>query len=133
MALEMAAEETWEGHYGYAVRREMEGWIVDPIPLIADLIEDLRGGTRVSRIAASFHNTVVLFLQEMAQKMAEETGLDRVILSGGVFQNGYLVERLTQALVKVGLAPVLHRRVPPNDGGISLGQVAIAKARMASA
>lgn len=133
MALEMAAEEGWEGTYDYSLQREAEGYIVDPLPTIAGILADIELGVSMPRISASFHNTVIHFLGEMAKRMAAETNLDRVVLSGGAFQNAYLLERLMGELSRAGLQPILHQRVPPNDGGIALGQVAIANARLAQA
>ena len=131
LALEMAVEEGWNGHYEYGLQREPEGTIIDPIPLISGIIKDLQEGVSAARIATSFHNTAAHFLLEVAERMAKETSLNRVILSGGVFQNVYLLERLRKGLMKAGLTPIFHQRVPPNDGGIALGQVAIANARLA--
>jgi hydrogenase maturation protein HypF len=131
LELEMAVEEGWEGHYEYGLERGPEGTIIDPIPLISGIIEGLQAGVSAARIATSFHNTVALFLLEVAEQMTKETGLNRVILSGGVFQNVYLLERLRKGLMEAGLTPIVHQRVPANDGGIALGQVAIANARLA--
>ena len=130
MALEMVAEEGWGGYYDYGLQKQPEGYVIDPIPLIADILADLKAGASVPRIAASFQNTVVHFLLDVAQRMATATNLNRVVLSGGAFQNAYLLEGLNRQLIKAGLTPVLHQRVPPNDGGISLGQVAIANAQL---
>ncbi|MDH7499409.1 MAG: carbamoyltransferase HypF, partial [candidate division NC10 bacterium] len=95
------------------------------------ILRDQQQGVSIPRIAASFHNTVIHFLAEMARRMAAETQLDRIVLSGGAFQNAYLLEGLTREVARAGLQPILPQRVPPNDGGIALGQVAIAKARLA--
>ena len=133
LALEMSIEEGWEGHYEYVLEKEPGGTIVDPAPLITGILRDLQAGVSTARIAASFHNTVVRFLLEFAGRMGKETSLDRVVLSGGVFQNVYLLKKLRKGLVEAGLIPIIHQRVPPNDGGIALGQVAIANAQLAMA
>jgi hydrogenase maturation protein HypF len=133
LALEMSVEEGWEGCYEYGLERGSEGYIVDPIPLISGIIEDLKAGASLGRMAASFHNTVVQFLLEAAKAAAKETKLNRIVLSGGVFQNVYLLQTFRRDLLKAGLNPIIHQRVPPNDGGIALGQVAIANARVAKA
>jgi hydrogenase maturation protein HypF len=133
MALEMAAEEGWEGSYDYEAETGPDGFIVDPIPIIAGILSDLEAGVAMPRIAASFHNTVSHFLSEAAQRMAAETCLDQVVLSGGVFQNAFLLERLRRELMDAGLRPIVHQRVPPNDGGIALGQVAIVNAKLTRA
>jgi hydrogenase maturation protein HypF len=132
MDLEMAIEEGWEGSYPYGVQREAGLYLIDPLPTIGSILCDLRNGVSAARIAASFHNTVCEFLVELAKNMAQDTGLRQVVLSGGVFQNAYLLERTVRKLAQAGLDPVLPQKVPPNDGGISLGQVAIASAKLSA-
>jgi hydrogenase maturation protein HypF len=69
-------------------------------------------------MAAKFHNTLV----EMIVAVARRVGEERVALTGGCFQNRYLTERTIQRLREAGFEPAWHRQVPPNDGGIALGQ-----------
>jgi hydrogenase maturation protein HypF len=73
-------------------------------------------------IAAKFHNA----LAECIIAVAKQTGESRVVLSGGCFQNRFLTERTVLRLRAEGFLPYWHQRVPPNDGGIALGQIAIA-------
>ncbi len=73
-----------------------------------------------SVIATKFHNT----LAEMMVRVAQSCGEEKVVLSGGCFQNRYLTERAIKRLREAGFRPYWHQRVPPNDGGIALGQVA---------
>ncbi len=87
---------------------------------VREILKDLKLGTPVSEIAAAFHNTMA----EMIVSVAMELENHRVVLSGGCFQNQYLVERAVMRLEKEGFRCYLHQRVPPNDGGIALGQVA---------
>ena len=86
-------------------------------------------GVAPSRIAARFHNTLRDMILETCRRLRAETGLGAVALSGGVMQNRYLVSRAVEALERDGFDVLLHRRVPPNDGGICLGQAACALAR----
>ena len=74
----------------------------------------------VGIIAAKFHNTLV----EMMVQVARACGEEKIVLSGGCFQNRYLTERAVKRLREEGFRPYWHQRVPPNDGGIALGQVA---------
>ncbi len=83
-------------------------------------------------VSARFHNGVARLIAEGCLRVRERTGLSTVALSGGVFQNLFLLERATGLLEKGGFTVLLHSRVPPNDGGISLGQVAVAAARQAA-
>ena len=93
---------------------------LDWAPLIRALLIDRAAGVSRSLISAKFHNT----LAEMALAAAREAGLPRVALSGGCFQNRYLTEKIIRRLEEEGFHPYWHQRVPPNDGGIALGQIA---------
>ena len=90
----------------------------DWAPLVSDLMEDLRAGMPVSRIAARFHNALVNWIVDVAEQVKEK----QIVLSGGVFQNRYLTERAAAVLEARGFIVHTHRQVPPNDGGIALGQ-----------
>ncbi len=126
MALEFAADETEGGAYPFAIGTNTSPLILDWQPLVEAVLADLRRGVSSAIMAARFHNALV----EAALVVAQEIGERRIALSGGCFQNRLLTERLTQRLRDHGLEVLLHRQVPPNDGGISLGQVAVAAARL---
>lgn len=96
--------------------------VLDWSPMLAAILADLADGVAASLIAAKFHNTLAEAIRLVAQHLGER----RVVLSGGCFQNGYLTERTVQRLRTAGFQPYWHQRVPPNDGGIALGQVAAA-------
>ena len=96
---------------------------------IRGVVDDLACGVDTRVIATKFHNAVVEGTTETCAVLAERTGLKNVMLSGGCFQNVRLVEALVPALEQRGLAPYTQHLVPPNDGGISLGQAAVAHAR----
>ena len=87
------------------------------------------GGVEVPLIAARFHAGLAGLLTRAAVDACATTGLDTVALSGGVFQNVLLLRLLTADLDAAGLRVLTHSRVPPNDAGISLGQVAVARDR----
>ena len=95
-------------------------WIIDPAPLVRALVSDVRAGAPIGTMSARFHNGLV----EAAVEIARRSALERVVVSGGCFQNRYLLERTIARLRAEGFRPVWHQRVPPNDGGIALGQVA---------
>ena len=90
--------------------------------LIERVLKDRREEVPVSRIAARFHNALVNWIVEVAGKVGEK----QIVLSGGVFQNRYLTERAAAVLESSGYKVHMHQRVPPNDGGIALGQVVMA-------
>lgn len=92
-------------------------------------VADLDAGVNPRVIAARFHNGLAEATARMCDALRERTGVSTVALSGGVFQNLLLLERTVQALSGLGFRVLTHSRVPPNDGGISLGQAAVAAAR----
>lgn len=100
---------------------------VDWQPIIEAVLRDLECAEGVWSISARFHNTLCDIIVEMARRI----GHKRVLLTGGCFQNHYLLERTVTRLRTDGFEPYWHQRVPPNDGGISLGQ-AVAAGRQAS-
>ena len=100
--------------------------VLDWQPLIESVLEDLRRGVKPGIMSARFHNGLV----ESMVAVAEMVGEPKVALSGGCFQNQLLTERVAQRLEKAGFELLLHRQVPPNDGGVSLGQVMVAAAQL---
>lgn len=97
-------------------------------PTVRALTSELDGGVEVPVIAARFMNTLIHAAAEQLSRLAAETGLDRVVLSGGVFQNMYIMDRLPERLRAQGLEVYTHSRVSANDEGISLGQLMILEA-----
>ncbi len=100
--------------------------ILDWQPLVEAVLEDLQRGVKPAIIAARFHNALVDAILCVAQAVGEQ----RVALTGGCFQNRLLTERTAQRLDEAGFQVLLHSQVPPNDGGISLGQVLVAAAQL---
>jgi len=94
--------------------------------MIKQIIDDIRNGLPAGVISAKFHNTIAAALMDMAKAARESTRLDTAALSGGVFCNRYLSDRLIMSLKKAGFSVLFNRDVPSNDGGISLGQAAVA-------
>lgn len=102
---------------------------IDPSALVVCVAADVDAGTPVAVVAGRFHNWVVDVIVESCDRVRRTHGLGVVALSGGVFQNALVVERSILSLEHRGFRVLTHRQVPPNDGGISLGQVAVAGAR----
>ncbi len=92
--------------------------VLDWQPMLVALLADIRAGEPAGPMAAKFHRALALAIGATAARIGEKT----VVLSGGCFQNGALTERALIALNAAGLVPVRHERVPPNDGGLALGQ-----------
>jgi hydrogenase maturation protein HypF len=104
--------------------------IVDWAPMIPEILIDLQKGQSVGEICAKFHNA----LTEIVVAIARKVGEPKILLTGGCFQNRYLVEQSVRKLQEAGFQPYFHQRVPPNDGGIALGQVvAAARSRLVAA
>ncbi len=102
---------------------------LDFSPMFTEILTDIADGIETSSIAWHFHKTVASATADACLHIAASAGLDRVVLSGGVFQNRLLSEMIYTALSDKGLTVFTHRLVPPNDGGIALGQAAIAGRR----
>jgi hydrogenase maturation protein HypF len=104
--------------------------VLDPKPCWEGLIGDLRQGVSQGIIAARFHRGLAQALVTLARDLAGRSGVARVALSGGVFQNRILFDLVRDGLCDAGLRVLTHRQVPANDGGLALGQAAIAAARL---
>jgi hydrogenase maturation protein HypF len=100
--------------------------VLDPAPLVARVVDERVRGTPSAVIAAGFHEAIGRAAAALAADLARDHGLDTVVLTGGAFQNARLTEVVEGALAGSGLAVLVHEEVPPNDGGISVGQAAIA-------
>jgi hydrogenase maturation protein HypF len=94
-------------------------------PLLAAVVEAVEQGQTLADIGGKFHRTVARMMGEISRLISEKTGLKRVALTGGCFQNRLLLKMAVEELRRHGLHPLLHRSVPANDGGISLGQAAV--------
>jgi hydrogenase maturation protein HypF len=105
--------------------------ILDARPMIRSVAADVAAGVAVSVVAARFHNSLAAATAEAVERVAGERGLGTAVLSGGVFQNRVLLEGVADRLDRAGLRVLIPVRLPPNDGGISYGQAAVAAAREA--
>ncbi|HHW04184.1 MAG TPA: carbamoyltransferase HypF [Thermoanaerobacterales bacterium] len=115
-----------DGNYEFKIMSTGSSFIIDVFRTLKDLYMDYLGGTERGVVAARFHNTVVRFTAELAGRLRDIYKVNRVVLCGGCFQNRYLLERLNEELSKAGFEVFIPSAVPINDGGISLGQAAIA-------
>jgi hydrogenase maturation protein HypF len=123
MGLEFALDKVpTDEAYCCGVTGAVEPLVMDWASVLQGVLADVAGGEPAGLISARFHNA----LAELIVALARRFGLERVALSGGCFQNQYLTERAIARLREEGFRPYWHQRVPPNDGGIALGQVAMA-------
>ncbi|MGE5398474.1 MAG: carbamoyltransferase HypF [Chitinophagales bacterium] len=111
--------------YSYLLEKEHGVWIMNVLPMWKDIIRDLDSGITAPVIAGRFHLTLIKLMGDVLEKAREETGLNRVVLSGGVFHNRILLRGLTDLLKTQGFEVYQHRQVPTGDGGLALGQAII--------
>jgi hydrogenase maturation protein HypF len=104
--------------------------VLDARETVLAVAEELRAGAPVERVGGRFHLALAQATAEACERTAERSGTDLVALSGGVFQNRLLLERTRALLDRAGLRVLAPKRLPPNDGGIAYGQVAVAAARL---
>ncbi len=104
--------------------------VMDARPTVAELMGDLGSGAAIPAVAARFHNAVAQATAGACAQLASRAGTETVVLSGGVFQNKRLFERTSALLGEAGLRVLTPELLPPNDGGIAYGQLAVAAARM---
>ncbi|MGC4979714.1 carbamoyltransferase HypF [Streptomyces sp. DT193] len=110
-----------------AVRQDPEAPLVaDPAPVLAAAVADVRAGVTAGQVARRFHRAVVGLVLEVCAVARESTGIRTVALSGGVFCNALLTEGCGAVLERDGFTVLRHHRVPPNDGGLALGQLIVA-------
>jgi len=124
MMLEQCADESIKDHYSFTLEQSDKKILeIDFKPAIKAIVEDVCGTESRSTISTRFHNTVVNAIADAVKRIG---GNERVVLSGGCMQNARLLAGLVRALESVGRRVYSHRLVPPNDGGLGLGQAAIA-------
>ena len=112
--------------YAFSVDTSRLPAIIDAAPVLGAIVDDLRAGTATGAIGAKFHRAVADVVVELAGM--EDTGGQPIALSGGVFQNALLLRMTLEGLLANGFRVITHRHVPPNDGGIALGQLLVGTA-----
>ena len=120
--LEQIVDTQEEGTYPFTIT----GKIIDPAPMMNQIIADRYNKVPQSTIAAKFHNTIAAITLAASNQLRDTTGLHRVALSGGVWQNMVLLEKSIQKLSDSKFEVLLHKDIPANDGGLALGQAIIA-------
>lgn len=103
---------------------------IDPAPVLEGVVEDLRRGREPAEIAAAFHRGVAKLVFDLSRELCEAHGCGNVVLSGGVFQNRLLCERVMELAASSPLRFHQHILVPPNDGGVSFGQLVVGAAKI---
>jgi len=131
MRLEGAASRDAAGTYPFTLAEEGGQLTVDWREMFLGAVADARGRLPAGTISRRFHDTLATAIVAAVSRLAEGAGARHVVLSGGVFQNVTLLTRVLSGLRKRKLSPLIHRQVPANDGGISLGQAYYAAAQVA--
>jgi hydrogenase maturation protein HypF len=127
MELEMLAGESAESPYDYEWEK---GNIlrIPTAPIIRGVVADIQNRIPLSEIGAKFHRTLICLFCDLCDVIRKESGLKRVVLSGGCFQNATLLSGMIRALRDHKFDVFSHEQVPTNDGGIALGQAVVAAA-----
>ena len=128
MELEMSIRTEREESYDYQWERGKDSYEIPVGRIVRGVVKDIENRLPVSDISSKFHMTLIRLFSDLCTLLRQETGLDRVILSGGVFQNARLLVGLRKALEERNFRVFSHSLVPTNDGGISLGQACVAAA-----
>ena len=123
---EALADETEAANYSFGLNQDQ----IQVRGVLEALVKDVMTGVPIPKISARFHNGLADVVRETVKKISVETGIRSIVLSGGVWQNITLLRRTLSLLQGDGFNVYIHREVPPNDGGLSLGQAAIAAVRM---
>jgi hydrogenase maturation protein HypF len=128
MMVEFAVQEGVTDSYPISLLSPGEGGplVFDWEPMLRAILRDREQGAETGVICARFHNA----LADLIVEVARQVGLERVALTGGCFQNRYLTERAFHRLEEAGFRPFTHQRVPPNDGGVALGQIVVAATKV---
>ncbi len=132
LELEMAITARSSVPYPYQLRLCDGEWLFDPAPTVRAIVEDIHNQKAAGAISADFHHTLAVMTVDICSQLRTDTGINKVALSGGVFQNRVLTETTVNLLGAAGFTPLIHSLVPPNDGGLALGQAVIAGRRYAA-
>ena len=128
-ALHADAAET----YDIALDTAPTPWIIDPRPMLRQIAHDVLEGRGAPYIAARFHHSMSEIISQVCEALRDRTGIRKVCLSGGTFQNSVLLEATLARLRHNDFDVYIHAKVPANDGGLALGQAVIAASRLSSA
>jgi hydrogenase maturation protein HypF len=128
--LEARAGSKSGGCYPFEIATESKPWQIDVRPLIKQIAHEVLHGQSSANVSVCFHATIAYIIRTVCDKVRGETGLRNICLSGGTFQNRILMGSTLRLLRAAGFEVFTHARIPANDGGISLGQAAVAAARL---
>jgi hydrogenase maturation protein HypF len=128
--LEIIADHRVKEEYPLRIHKDEKPMVIDLTEMIRGIVRDLIDGVSSSKISGKFHRTIGHLIVETCETIRSKQKLNRVVLSGGVFQNIFLLTLVTEGLKRSGFNVYTHHLVPANDGGISLGQAVIGHMRL---
>jgi hydrogenase maturation protein HypF len=128
--LEMIADRKIKEEYPFYIHKDELSLVIDPAETIRGIVYDLSAGIPSPIISGRFHRTISSLIVKTCERIQSMKKLSRVVLSGGVFQNIFLLSLVTEGLKDSGFDVYTHHLAPANDGGISLGQAVIAHMRL---
>ena len=131
MLLEAAAGDETDETYTLAIDTRTAPWTIDTRPMLGRIAGEIAAGRSPTTVSRCFHNSIAHMIKAVCSKLRATNGVNQVCLSGGTFQNFTLLSGAVRLLRQHGFHVFLHSQVPPNDGGISLGQAAIGAAFLA--
>jgi hydrogenase maturation protein HypF len=123
--LEMALGEDTDDCYPFLYHHEDDCCTINPAPVIKEICADLKAAKPIGYISTTFHNSIIAMIVETCSSLSDAFKINRVALSGGCFQNTYLLGQAIEKLTGKGFEVFYHQKVPPNDGGLALGQALI--------
>lgn len=129
MLLEGMMASATEKPYPLEVIENSQGWVLSPVPMIRAMVSDLESRVAPDVMSRRFHEGIVDGFTRLCMRVREATSVNTVALSGGCFMNAFLLTAFERTLTEQGFAVLSHQQVPPNDGGVALGQAVVANAR----
>jgi len=126
--LEAISDPDIQDAYSYTIIKQQDMYIIEPYEMLREVLQDKLNGVAIKIMAAKFQNSVVALSVRLCTYLREDTGINEVALSGGVFQNTYLLTKISHNLETEGFNVYTHTHLPSNDGGVAIGQILIANA-----
>lgn len=126
--LEKRADPDCRDKYGYSIKNKDGCLVIETGHIVRDIVGDIKRKEAAGVISSKFHNTIAYIVKDAACRISKRENIGKIVFSGGVFQNKYLVRRIIELFKETDLNIHFHRNIPTTDAGLALGQIAIANA-----